>query len=77
MTRETRARSTASGYTTLPEASQLRPRGDRLGIYSEALHEAVEPICVELTECPGWFRRRTRFDPFAKHPSFVWLPHQP
>ena len=27
------------GYSTLPEASQFRPRGDKLGIYSEALRE--------------------------------------
>jgi hypothetical protein len=77
MTQENPSTLDYQGYSTLPKASQFRPRGDRLGIYLEALHEAVEPTCVELTECVGWLRRRTRFDPFAKHPSFFWLPYQP
>ena len=78
MTREARARLTASGYSTLPRLASFDPSATDLGIQPpEALHEAVEPICAELTECAGWFRRRTCFDPFAKHPSFPWLPYQP
>ena len=77
ITRETRARLTATGYSTLPEASQFRPRGDKLGIYSEALHEAVEQICVKLPECVAGFEGGLALISFTNHPSFFWPRYRP